>query len=288
MATYVVSDIHNANKTFIKMLEVLRFSNDDKLIINGDLIDRKGNTKPFIKFLQNQKNITYILGNHEKMFMDAYETGYLFEEPIEMEENYIFSIDDEVSKKIWVHTDRVCNHWFRNGGKYTLDSLNKKEIDWLYNYYKNECSYYKVVDNNLFVHAGPFIEVRDYTEEELIEWLENQTIRNLIWDREFFNRFCVEKNFSSINLPYNVFVGHNSIKSSNLRFEVVSRTDLENGKKIIATDYSDTTGKYNSMAFYCIETENFYVADKGEIYKYDYIDHGLGQAYIKTEYLGDY
>ncbi|MGL4740104.1 MAG: metallophosphoesterase, partial [Sarcina sp.] len=275
-------------KTFIKMLEVLHFSKEDKLIINGDLIDREGSTKPFIKFLQNQKNIIYILGNHEKMFIDAYETGKMFDEPMEVEENYIFNIEDEISSKVWVHNDKTCNHWFRNGGKHTLDSLTKEEIDWLYNYYKNECSYYKVVDDNLFVHAGPFIENKSYTKEELHEWLDSQIVRNLIWDREFFRAFCVGKSDLDIDIPYNIFVGHNSIKSSNLRFEVISRTDFDNGKKLIATDYSDTTGVDNSMAIYCIETEAFYVADKAEIYKYEYVSYGTGHAYIKTEYLGEY
>ena len=40
MSTYVISDIHGCFSAFQRMLEKINFSDNDKLIIAGDIIDR--------------------------------------------------------------------------------------------------------------------------------------------------------------------------------------------------------------------------------------------------------
>lgn len=42
---YVVSDIHNKYDSLMDLLDKVKFSKEDTLVINGDLIDREGATK---------------------------------------------------------------------------------------------------------------------------------------------------------------------------------------------------------------------------------------------------
>ena len=53
--TYIVSDIHGEYDLFIKLLEKIKFSNSDTMIICGDVID-KGDfmvKSPPLKFQEN-------------------------------------------------------------------------------------------------------------------------------------------------------------------------------------------------------------------------------------------
>jgi Calcineurin-like phosphoesterase. len=40
MSTYVISDIHGCYNEFLSMLEKIRFSGSDNLILSGDYIDK--------------------------------------------------------------------------------------------------------------------------------------------------------------------------------------------------------------------------------------------------------
>lgn len=289
MGRYVVSDIHNNWDRFKQLLDIIKFSKKDKLVINGDLIDRGVTTKPFIKFLKEHKEqVIFIIGNHEQMFIEAYETGKLFDKLIEIETNSIFYGGANKSIKRMVHEDEVCNLWIYNGGNTTLETLDKEEIEWFYKYLKEDCSYYKFIDDNLFVHAGPHLYDRDYTREDIEKWLAKEDIRNLIWDRNFFTKYCVLKRTVGIKVPCNIFVGHNSMVGHKLNFKAVTETKMDNKYKIVATDMSDISGDDSSMMLYHIETSEVYVASKGNINKYEYLDAKGYHELYKVEHIGRY
>lgn len=68
---YLMGDIHGDYKRFQKMLRKIKFSNDDKLYILGDIIDRGIENLEMLKFCMNSSNIALIKGNHE-YFMQLY------------------------------------------------------------------------------------------------------------------------------------------------------------------------------------------------------------------------
>lgn len=71
MSTYAISDIHGCYSLFKKMLQKIRFSPKDQLIIMGDYIDRGDQTLEMLKWIEKssvQKNITCLCGNHDKEF----------------------------------------------------------------------------------------------------------------------------------------------------------------------------------------------------------------------------
>ena len=75
MSTYVMSDLHGEYDKFIQMLTKIGFSNDDKLIIIGDIFDRGKKPLQILDYILNKDNIELLLGNHELMFMEAYNAG---------------------------------------------------------------------------------------------------------------------------------------------------------------------------------------------------------------------
>ena len=56
MSTYVMSDIHGQYKSFVKMLNLIRFGEDDKLYVIGDVIDRGPDGIKIIQHLMKMKN----------------------------------------------------------------------------------------------------------------------------------------------------------------------------------------------------------------------------------------
>ena len=74
MSTYVMSDIHGCYDEFLSMLEKIGFSENDRLIIAGDYIDRGGQSYEMLKWIeQRPPNVTLLRGNHEEKFIEYVE-----------------------------------------------------------------------------------------------------------------------------------------------------------------------------------------------------------------------
>lgn len=72
---YVMSDIHGCYDEYIRMLELINFSDEDELYILGDIFDRGNKPLEILDHVLGNKNIHLLKGNHEKMFEEAYESG---------------------------------------------------------------------------------------------------------------------------------------------------------------------------------------------------------------------
>ena len=68
---YVMSDIHGNYDKFHKMLDKINFSENDKLIILGDIIDRGPDGIKLILEISAMDNVKYLGGNHEKMMIES-------------------------------------------------------------------------------------------------------------------------------------------------------------------------------------------------------------------------
>ena len=68
---YCMSDIHGEYDRFVKMLELIQFSDDDTLYIIGDVIDRKPGGIDILKKIMASNNMVMLLGNHERMCLDT-------------------------------------------------------------------------------------------------------------------------------------------------------------------------------------------------------------------------
>jgi len=69
MSTYVMSDLHGCFDDFQAMLEKIRFSDNDRLIIAGDLIERGPQNYEMLRWIEQcPENIILLRGNHEEEF----------------------------------------------------------------------------------------------------------------------------------------------------------------------------------------------------------------------------
>lgn len=163
MNVYVISDIHGEYDLFMKMLEKISFSKDDLLIILGDVVDRGKDSIKILEYIMNKSNIEFILGNHEKMFLDFVLANN------KDEEYYAYHL------------------WMNNGGYPTLmdyDNLsNARKIDIIE--YIKDASLYIIVGNYILVHAGVNVdEIKPGLSVDDI--MANQSIDDLVWSREEF------------------------------------------------------------------------------------------------------
>ena len=74
---------------------------------------------------------------------------------------------------------------------------------------------------------------------------------------------------------------------NNLLYKIITETPLENGYKIVATDMSDGTLADTSMMIYCVDFNIAYIACKGCIGRYEYVDSGYYQLIVRAE-IGRY
>ena len=69
MSTYVMSDIHGCYTAFRDMLKKINFTDEDQLIIAGDIIDRGPENYEMLKWFESSpENVTFLLGNHDDEF----------------------------------------------------------------------------------------------------------------------------------------------------------------------------------------------------------------------------
>ena len=69
---YVISDIHGEYSRYQKMLEVIAFKPKDTLYVLGDVIDRGPHGVEIIEDIMVRTNVVPLLGNHEKMCVNAF------------------------------------------------------------------------------------------------------------------------------------------------------------------------------------------------------------------------
>lgn len=134
---YVMSDIHGFYSKYLEMLETINFSDDDLLIVNGDVIDRGPDGIKIIQDIMSRKNVKMLMGNHELMFLET-----------------IFAQNDAemiaaMQQQLW------------NGGRPTLEgfsNLSDDEQDKVADFLSNlDTDYTVAVGNKNFhiVHAFP-------------------------------------------------------------------------------------------------------------------------------------
>lgn len=70
--TYCISDIHGEYDLFMRLLERIKYSDSDRLIVCGDFIDKGGNSIRLAKTIFDLPHSQCIMGNHEYMFFKTY------------------------------------------------------------------------------------------------------------------------------------------------------------------------------------------------------------------------
>ena len=168
--TYVISDLHGYRIENLKeLLKKTNFSEDDRLYILGDVIDRNGDGGiGVLQWLIKQPNAELIMGNHEAMLLAC---DFIFE-----------NVTDAFLEDFGEKKNRLLINYLFNGGSVTLRNLAKLDVEARYKIvdYLRSCPLYKEVNVNgekyILVHAGldnfsPDKKINDYSANELL-WAE--------------------------------------------------------------------------------------------------------------------
>ena len=171
MSTYVLSDLHGQYDKFMDMLKLIKFNDNDKMYILGDIFDRGPDPLKILDYIICKKNIDFIPGNHEYMFLEFYNT---------------------YDARLWSY----------NGGKTTMTQLMKRGEDYLkalYDYL-TKLPLIKIHDKFILTHAGLYLpkNQNQYTLQEILS-LQNAEFN--LWSRSNINN---ERQYKD----YTVICGH--------------------------------------------------------------------------------
>ena len=76
MATYAIGDLHGCFTTFLKLLEHIRFGDNDRLWLVGDVVNRGKHSLPLLRWLhREQQRLILTLGNHDLHLLASAATG---------------------------------------------------------------------------------------------------------------------------------------------------------------------------------------------------------------------
>ena len=67
----IIADVHGNSACLASIIDELKLTDDDRLFIAGDLVDRGPDSVGVISLLQNKKNVYVVRGNHEFMSLDT-------------------------------------------------------------------------------------------------------------------------------------------------------------------------------------------------------------------------
>lgn len=152
--TYVISDIHGNYDLFVKLLEQIKFSEFDKMIICGDIFDKGKDSIGLLKFIRQHSNIILLIGNHEYEFLKYYNS-------------IMASLDDNFNQEKVL--DKINSYFYSEDKKLTWD-----DIEWL-----ETRPYYYESNDFICVHAGLEISNKGIIEPE------KNKVEFMIYNRDF-------------------------------------------------------------------------------------------------------
>jgi serine/threonine protein phosphatase 1 len=172
MKQFVIGDIHGRAEALLQCLERSGFDySSDQLICLGDVCDRGPAVKESFDILLRIKNLIYVLGNHDKWFLD------------------------------WALKRNEDDFWQYHYGYQTINSYSGEDVPQQHIDLLTGAFEYYIVEDMLFVHAGiiPF------------ESLKYQSDKIFLWDRDLVYEAWEKKDeqgADKITQYKEVFVGH--------------------------------------------------------------------------------
>ena len=165
---YVVADIHGCYEEYIELMQKINLSEKDHLYILGDTLDRGPNPMKVLLDIIKKKNVTYILGNHDYLFL-----YFVQKKGLGIAGKQEMSVDDILE----------YHRYLEDGGLPSVKEyiqLSKEEKEEVCDFLENAKAYDEVrVDNKRYVlvHAGiaDFLEEKSLGEYDLLDFICERT-----------------------------------------------------------------------------------------------------------------
>lgn len=180
MSTFVIGDIHGANKALVQCLERCGFNNEeDELISLGDICDGWSEVYECVETLLGIKNLIAIRGNHDQWFYEFIRTG--------------------------IHGSQ-----WNQGADATRNSYRKRSMiipESHERFFGTQMNYYIDEQNRCFVHGG-------YNRHELIN--EQHYPHIYYWDRDLWHAALSYQSMSKSLKYTGALEGDDSYKKKNV------------------------------------------------------------------------
>ena len=223
---YCASDIHGEYALFQKLLEKIKFSDSDRMVICGDILDKGPDSIRLAQFIFRQPNIQCIVGNHEYAFLQ-----------------YYWSLMKAVSNNFDGALKKLQEYFTTDGYLLDWDTIDRLE----------QLPYYVEAADYLCVHAGVPLDA-----DGNVPPLRDVNVEQLVYDRTFKEPYVLPKGEKC------VFFGHTpahyvSGRDGILRYPKKEHpTSIRDYYKIHLDMGTMTSGLVGCI---CVETgEEFYVS----------------------------
>lgn len=226
---YIISDIHGCYEEYRELLAKINFSQNDKLYILGDAMDRGPEPIKVIHDIMMRPNVTYIIGNHDFIMLKL------------MKKLAVEITEDNFAHHLSDNDILDYNLWMQDGGGVTsrqFAALSRVEQQDILEYLEDALVYEVLEDKGrrfVLVHAG----IRNFREDkELYQYDFYDFI---------FGRPDYSKRYYRDDKIY-VVTGHTPTFFINSN----RKTDVYQGNGHIAIDCGCVFG--GKLAAYCVET----------------------------------
>ena len=151
---YIISDIHGCKKQYLELLKKIKFSDQDHLYILGDSVDRGEQSIEVLRYIMKQKNVTYVIGNHDYIL-------YLFIQKLGLNLDKFMNDEVKWSFKFWQY----------DGGLPTIEgflALSEYERKEIYEFIENAKAYEEInYEGKRYIlsHAG----IMNFEEQKPLE-----------------------------------------------------------------------------------------------------------------------
>lgn len=226
--TFVIGDIHGANKALTQVLERAEVQPDDTLIFLGDYVDGWSESPQVINSLiqlNQTHNCIFIKGNHDALFLE------------------------------WQRTRKYNQNWLNHGGQATLEAyeeIDRTTLKIHVEFFENLNHYHVDDQKRLFVHAG-FTNVHGVSNEYFPEMV--------YWDRSLWEMvLAMDKKLSEEDPLYplrlkhykEIYIGH----TPTIRIEKTTPVQMDRVWNM------DTGAAYKSpLTIMNIDTKEFWQSD---------------------------
>lgn len=260
MSTYVLSDIHGQYFAYKKMLEKIKFKEDDFLYVLGDCIDRGPDGIRILQDVKKRKNAELIIGNHELMLLNALQ---YFKERESSHLGMTASEESLNAFELWTHP---CN-----GGEGTcleFLSMSKTEQDEMEEYLRSLRLIKRIkIGMKTFHLSHSFSIPKQFGKEVWFSKVSKNVAESIVWESLFDKKRIVAPGDKIFGYQRDTYiVGHIfTQRLENIDAEgkgQIFKSDNYKGYKIVDIDCGMAlNSKSSQLGCMCLETgEEFYVS----------------------------
>lgn len=237
----VISDIHGELQLLKELLEKINFSDEDYLIINGDLCEKGSNSKGVIRYVMG------LTAFNNKVHVTEGNCECIVEK--------LLNEDYKLINYLCNRKRSLLNEWLEEQNFFILKNSDVKKVKHIImEYYSNEIKWINNLptaietDNYIFVHAG-LEDIKDWKKTNRYTAITMQTF---LRKSHQANKFVIVGHYPVIN--YNLSIpNHNPI--------------IDKTKKIISIDGGNVIKKTGQLNAFIIKKQS-----AGDNFSYAYAD----------------